>query len=171
MKKVIVIVLASVALFSCQQEKTAFVDNEKLIEEYQERKDIEDKYKVKIETLTKKKDSISKALQAEGIALQAKGANLSKEKQQELYGPYMQKSQLLQQQIQQEEQLMSQESQGEIDYLLKKINDAVSTYGETNGYSYIFGKNKVGSVVYGSEKNDITKTILDELNKTYATAE
>lgn len=171
MKKVIVIVLASVALFSCQQEKTAFVDNEKLIEEYQERKDIEDKYKVKIETLTKKKDSISKALQAEGIALQAKGANLSKEKQQELYGPYMQKSQLLQQQIQQEEQLMSQQSQGEIDYLLKKINDAVSTYGETNGYSYIFGKNKVGSVVYGSEKNDITKTILDELNKTYATAE
>lgn len=171
MKKVIVIVLASVALFSCQQEKTAFVDNEKLIEEYQERKDIEDKYKVKIETLTKKKDSISKALQAEGIALQAKGANLSKEKQQELYGPYMQKSQLLQQQIQQEEQLMSQESQGKIDYLLKKINDAVSTYGETNGYSYIFGKNKVGSVVYGSEKNDITKTILDELNKTYATAE
>lgn len=171
MKKVIVIVLASVALFSCQQEKTAFVDNEKLIEEYQERKDIEDKYKVKIETLTKKKDSISKSLQAEGIALQAKGANLSKEKQQELYGPYMQKSQLLQQQIQQEEQLMSQQSQGEIDYLLKKINDAVSTYGETNGYSYIFGKNKVGSVVYGSEKNDITKTILDELNKTYATAE
>jgi outer membrane protein len=171
MKKVIVLVLASVALFSCQQEKTAFVDNEKLIEEYQERKDIEDKYKVKVEALTKKKDSISKALQAEVVVLKAKGANLSPAKQQELYNPYMQKSQFLQQQIQQEEQIMSQQSQAEIDYLLKKINEAISTYGETNGYTYIFGKNKVGSVVYGAEKNDITKIILDDLNKSYATAE
>ena len=60
MKKIIVIALASVALFSCQQEKTAFVNNEKLIEEYQERKDIEDKYKIKVDALTKKKDSIGK---------------------------------------------------------------------------------------------------------------
>jgi len=171
MKKVIVIVLASVALFSCQQEKTAFVNNEKLIEEYQERKDIEDKYKVKVEALTKKKDSIGKSLQTEGVALQAKGANLSKEKQQELYAPYMQKSQFLQQQMQQEEQIMAQQSQAEIDGLLKKIDEAIASYGAANGYTYIFGKNKVGSVLYGSEKNDITKAILDDLNKSYSVAE
>ena len=93
MKKIIVIALASVALFSCQQEKTAFVNNEKLIEEYQERKDIEEKYKVKLEALAKKKDSIGKFLQIEGAALQAKGVNFSKEKQQELYAPYMQTTQ------------------------------------------------------------------------------
>ena len=171
MKKIIIIALASVGLFSCQQEKTAFVNNEKLIEEYQERKDIEDKYKVKVETLQKKKDSIGKTLQTEGVALQAKGANLSKEKQQELYAPYMQKSQFLQQQMQQEEQIMAQQSQTEIDGLLKKIDDAIAAHGEANGYTYIFGKNKVGSVLYGSEKNDITKTILDDLNNSYSTAE
>ena len=171
MKKIIVIALASVALFSCQQEKTAFVNNEKLIEEYQERKDIEEKYKVKVEALAKKKDSIGKFLQIEGAALQAKGANFSKEKQQELYTPYMQKSQFLQQQIQQEEQLMAQQSQTEIDSLLKTIDEAISTYGEANGYAYIFGKNKVGSVLYGAEKNDITTDILDNLNKSYSAAE
>ena len=96
MKKIIVIALASVALFSCQQEKTAFVNNEKLIEEYQERKDIEDKYKGKVEALTKKKDSIGQALQSEGVALQAKGEKLSPAKQQELFAPYMQKRQFLQ---------------------------------------------------------------------------
>tara|TARA_B110001454_G_C12672927_1_gene414538 strand:- start:60 stop:575 length:516 start_codon:yes stop_codon:yes gene_type:complete len=170
MKKVVVLILASVALFSCQQEKSAFVNNEKLIEEYQERKDIEDKYKVKVEALTKKKDSIGKALQSEGIALQSKGDKLSDAKKQELYAPYMQKSQFLQQQIQQEEQLMAQESQAEIDGLLKKIDDAIANYGATNGYTYVFGKNKVGSVLYGAEKNDITSNILEELNKSYTSA-
>lgn len=168
MKKGILIAIMSVILFSCQQEKTAFVNNEKLIEEYQERIDIEAKYKVKVEALTKKKDSIGKSLQEEGVALQTKGANLSQEKQQELYAPYIQKRNFLQQQIQQEEQVMAQQSQTEIDGLLKKIDEAITAHGETNGYSYIFGKNKVGSVQYGADKNDITKTILDDLNKTYS---
>jgi len=168
MKKIFVIALASLGLFSCQQEKTAFVNNEKLIEEYQERKDIEDKYKIKVDALTKKKDSIGKMLQAEVVTLKAKGENLSPEKQQKLYAPYMQKSQFLQQQIQQEEQLMAQQSQAEIDSLLKKIDETIATYGDTNGYTYIFGKNKVGSVLYGAEKNDITKAILESLNTTYS---
>jgi len=72
MKKGILIAIVSVVLFSCQQEKTAFVNNEKLIEEYQERIDIEAKYKVKVEALNKKKDSLDKSLQAEAMALQTK---------------------------------------------------------------------------------------------------
>ena len=171
MKKIIVVVLATVGLISCQQEKTAFVNNEKLIEEYQERKDIEEKYKVKVAALTKKKDSMGKALQTEAVALQAKGEKLSDAKKQELYGPYMQKSQFLQQQMQQEEQLMAQQSQAEIDGLLKKINEAIAEYGKANGYTYVFGKNKVGSVLYGAEKNDITSKILEGLNSSYSPAE
>ncbi len=166
-KKIILLAVTSMLLFSCQQEKTAFVNNEVLIEKYQERIDIEDKYKVLVEALAAKKDSIGKALQEEGLALQAKGANMSPAKQQELYGPYMQKRQQLQQQLQQEEQVMAQESQKEIDDLLKKIDGAIESYGSENGYTYIFGKNKVGSVLYGAEKNDITTVVLDKLNKEY----
>ena len=168
LKKISLIAVVAISLISCQQEKTAFVNNEKLIEEYQERKDIEDKYKVRVEALTSKKDSIGKGLQEEGMALQAKGANMSEAQQQELYGPYMQKRQMLQQQLQQEEQLMAQESQTEIDALLAKIDESIATYGAANGYTYIFGKNKVGSVLYGAEKNDITSAVLEELNKTYS---
>jgi len=80
----------------------------------------------------------------------------------------MQKRQFLQQQTQQEERTMAQQSQGEIDGLLKTIDEAIVAHGEANGYTYIFGKNKVGSVQYGADKNDITKTILDNLNKTYS---
>ena len=83
----------------------------------------------------------------------------------------MQKSQFLQQQMQQEEQLMAKESQAEIDGLLKKIDETIANYGASNGYTYVFGKNKVGSVLYGDEKNDITAKILEELNKNYSSAE
>ena len=168
LKKISLIAVLAISLISCQQEKTAFVNNEKLIEEYQERKDIEDKYKGKVDALTAKKDSIGKALQEEGMALQAKGANMNEAQQQALFGPYMQKRQMLQQQIQQEEQLMAKESQSEIDSLLKKIDDNIAAYGKSNGYTYIFGKNKVGSVMYGSEKNDITAAVLQDLNKSYS---
>lgn len=168
MKKIFLLAITSILFISCQQEKTAFVNNEKLIEDYQERKDIEDKYKVKVEALTKKKDSIGKALQDEGMALQTKGVNMNQAQQQELFGPYMQKRQVLQQQLQQEEQVMAQESQTEIDALLKKIDENISSYGASNGYTYIFGKNKVGSVLYGAEKNDITQAVLESLNKAYS---
>ncbi|MGB1269698.1 MAG: OmpH family outer membrane protein [Flavobacteriaceae bacterium] len=168
LKKISLIAVVAVSLISCQQEKTAFVNNEKLIEEYQERKDIEAKYKGKVDALAAKKDSIGKALQNEGMALQAKGANMNESQQQALFGPYMQKRQMLQQQIQQEEQVMAKESQSEIDSLLKKIDDNIAAYGKSKGYTYIFGKNKVGSVMYGSEKNDITAAILESLNKSYS---
>ncbi len=167
-KKTLLAGAASLLLFSCQQEKTAFVDNEVLVEEYQERKDIEEKYKAKIAALTKKKDSIGLVLQSEGLALQEKGERLSESAKQELYGPYIQKRQLLQQLLQQEEQAMSSESQTEIDELLKKIKDAITAYGRENEYTYIFGKNQAGSVLYGAEKNDITTPILENLNAQYS---
>lgn len=168
MKKGILIAIMSVVLFSCQQEKTAFVNNEKLIEEYQKRIDIEDKYKVLMEDYTKKKDSLRNAFKTEVASFQAQAKSIPADKAQEMYDMLGQKQQQLQQNEQMQERTISQQSQGEIDGLLKTIDEAIVAYGEANGYDYIFGKNKVGSVQYGAEKNDITKTILDNLNKTYS---
>jgi len=168
MKKGILVAIVSVVLFSCQQEKTAFVNNEKLIEEYQERIDIEDKYKVLMEDYTKKKDSFRNAFKAEVAAFQAQAKSMPADKAQEIYDMLGQKQQQIQQNEQIQERTISQQSQGEIDGLLKTIDAAIIAHGEANGYTYIFGKNKVGSVQYGAEKNDITKTILDNLNKTYS---
>ena len=38
MKKILIAVFAMVLLASCNQEKTAFIDNEKMIADYQKRK-------------------------------------------------------------------------------------------------------------------------------------
>ncbi|HAB29043.1 MAG TPA: hypothetical protein DCE27_16150, partial [Xanthomarina gelatinilytica] len=75
--------------------------------------------------------------------------------------------QMLQQRIQAEEQQISQESQAEIDSLISKVRNFVKDYGKKNGYTYIFGSNEGGSVMYGAEANDLTKVILDALNADY----
>jgi len=168
MKKVIVAAFAMVLFTACNQEKTAFIDNEKLIENYQEKKDLEATYETKIAAFTKTKDSLGKEFQKEVTAFQAKAKGMNQNKAQELYQQLGQKQQFLQQQFQQQEQAIAASSQKEVDSLLSKIDVFVTEYGKTNGYSYIFGKNKAGSVLFGADKNDITQQITDALNKAYA---
>ncbi|MFD0964645.1 OmpH family outer membrane protein [Pseudofulvibacter geojedonensis] len=168
MKKLVLVALGSILFFSCQQEKTAFVDNEKLIEESQEKKDLEAQYNTKIESFGKKKDSVGKAFQIEVQEFQAKADKLAKAKAQEMYQSLGQKQQFLQQQLQMEEQGISKNFQTKIDSLLSKVDSSIEDYGKANGYSYIFGKNKAGSVLYGSDKNDITEAVIEKLNKEYS---
>ncbi len=167
MKKVLIAAFTVVLFTACNQEKTAFIDNEKLIENYQEKKDMETGYEVKMEALNKKKDSIGKEFKKEVDAFQVKAKGMRQQKAQELYQQLGQKQQFLQQQFQQEQQAIAMQSQKEVDSLLSKIDVFVTEYGKTNGYTYIFGKNKAGSVLYGSDKNDITQQITDALNTAY----
>lgn len=167
MKKIILIMTLAIMSFSCQQNKIAFVDNTQLLNEYQEKIDIEAKYKEKIEVFSKKRDSISKAFQAEAQAFQAEAQKLSQKVAQEKYNALMQKSQSVQLQIQQEEQQLAMSSQGEIDSLLNKVKDFVADYGKTNGYTFILGQNEAGSVMYGDAAKDITDQVLKALNDNY----
>ncbi len=168
MKKVLIAAFAITLFTACNQEKTAFIDNEKLIENYQEKKDMEATYEAKIAAFTKIKDSLGKEFQKEVTAFQAKAKKLPQSKAQQLYQQLGQKQQMLQQQFQQQEQAIAMESQKEVDSLLGKIDTFVTNYGKTKGYTYIFGKNKAGSVLFGADKNDITTQVTDALNKAYA---
>lgn len=47
----------------------------------------------------------------------------------------------------------------------ENINKKVNEYGKENGLDYIFGANGDGSIMYASESNDITKEIIDYINK------
>jgi len=167
MKKIILIITVALASVSCQQDKIAFVDNTKLLNEYQEKIDIEAKYKTRFEAFGKKRDSITQAFQVEAQAFQEEAQKLSQNAAQEKYQSLMQKSQTVQQQIQGEEQQLAMESQGEIDSLLKKVKEFVVDYGKTNGYTFILGKNDAGSVMYGESSKDITDQVLKALNDKY----
>ncbi len=83
-------------------------------------------------------------------------------------GGLQQKQQLLQQQVQFEQQQIQQAFQAEIDSTISKIKTFVKDYGQKNGYTYILGSNEAGSVMFGSEDNDLSEEILEALNAEYS---
>lgn len=166
MKNVVVVFLMLVVV-SCQQEKIGFVDNVKLMEQYQEKIDVEAGFKVKADALTKKRDSISQAFQMEAQAFQVKAQKLSQAKAQEEYGAMQQKGQMIGQQLQQEDQQLQLLGQTEMDSIISKVKKEVKAYGKANGYSYILGGGDGGSVLYGSDANDLTAEIVKILNDKY----
>lgn len=167
MKKLI-FVLAVLAVASCQQEKIGYVDNIKLMDDYQAKKDVEAKFKVKADALGKKRDSISQAFQMEAQAFQAKAANMSQTKAQEEYGMMQQRGQLIGQQLQQEDQQLQAEGQVQMDSIVNQVKEEIRDYGKANGYTYILGGGDGGSVLYGTEINDLTDEIVKILNEEYS---
>ncbi|WP_430964906.1 OmpH family outer membrane protein [Spongiimicrobium sp. 2-473A-2-J] len=166
MKK-IVLGLALLGLMSCKQDKIAFVDSIKLMEGYQEKVDIDNKFKGKAESFAKKRDSISQAFQIEAQAFQTKAQGMPQKKAQEEYAVLQQKGQFISQQLQQEEQQLQLLNQTELDSLVSKVKKHIREYGKTNGYTYIFGGGDSGSVLYGEGSKDLTEMILKELNDGY----
>lgn len=166
MKKVALVVIG-LFLASCQQQKFAYVDNNKMMEEYQEKIDIETKFKAKADALTKKRDSISQAYQIEAQAFQLKAQKMSQKKAQEEYGLIQQRAQFMGQQLQQEELGIQNAGQVEMDSMVSKVKREIAAYGKTNGYSFVFTGGDGGSVLYGPEANDITEEIVKILNDKY----
>lgn len=166
MKK-IVLAMFLIAAVACEQNKIGFVDNVKLMDGYQEKIDIEARYKVKAEALNKKRDSISQAFQLEAQAFQTKAQSMAQDKAQEEYGVLQQRGQFIGQQLQQEEQQMQSEGQSEMDSLISKVKKEINGYGKSNGYTYILSGGEGGSVLYGNETKDLTQDILKILNDKY----
>ncbi|GLU43229.1 OmpH family outer membrane protein [Allomuricauda sp. NBRC 101325] len=166
MKKLIVfaIVLAAMA---CQQNKIGYVNTVKLLDDYQEKMDLEAQFKVKADALTRKRDSISQSFQMELQAFQTKAEKMSQQSAQEEYGQLQQRGQYIGQQLQQEEQQLQQTSQIQMDSLVKKVKKEISAFGETNGYTYILSGGDGGAVLYGDDANDLTDAILKILNDKY----
>ncbi|SNY95005.1 OmpH family outer membrane protein [Flagellimonas pacifica] len=167
MKKGIVLFIVALTVVACQQNKIGYVDNVKLMDGYQEKIDVEAKFKTKVEALTKKRDSISQAFQLELQAFQAKAQKMSQKNAQEEYGLLQQKGQFVGQQLQQEEQQLQQQSQTEMDSLVSKVKSEIKGYGAANGYTYILGGGDGGAVLYGEDANNLTEGVLKILNDKY----
>ena len=169
MKKISLLVITLITMASCQQtQKIGFVDNSKLINEYQEKIDVEAKYKALIEDSSKTIDSLSQSFQAEYQEFQAQASSMPQDKAQERYQQLGQKQQMLQQQIQMAEQQIAAQSQQEIDSLISKVRLFVKDYGKTNAYDYILGSNDAGSVMYGKDGDDLTDVLVKALNDSYS---
>ncbi len=166
MKKIVLAIFLIVAV-ACEQNKIGFVDNVKMMDGYQEKIDIEARFKVKAEALNKRRDSISQAFQLEAQAFQTKAQSMPQTQAQEEYGLLQQRGQFMGQQLQQEEQQMQSEGQIEMDSLISKVKKEINSYGKSNDFTYILSGGDGGSVLYGTEARDLTQDILKILNEKY----
>jgi outer membrane protein len=174
MKKSLIIIAIAISIISCDKKtadakelKTAYVDTSKLMDEYNEAKDIEAKYKAKSEEKGKELEAevarfkseaagFQKSAQANGQAwAQQKGAELQKKQEQLQYA-----QQGIAQQLQ-------QESGAEMDTVVKSVKKFIKEYGKQKGYAYIYGTGDAASVLYAEDKYDITKEIIQLLNDKY----
>lgn len=169
MKNIIYVVLAMLIFASCEKpKKMGFVDNGTVINEFQEKKDVEARFQVKQEAFRKRGDSIGQAFQLEVQSTQLTAQRSSQKKAQELMGGLQQKQQQLQQQMEFEQQQLAQAFQTEVDSVISKVKTFVKDYGKTNDYTYILGtSDAAATVMYGADEEDLTQTILDALNAEY----
>lgn len=168
MKNLIFALVAIVTLASCQQQKIGFVDNGKVINEIQEKKDVESKYEALNETFKLRADSIGKTYQSEYQILQAKAARMSQSKQQEAIQTFQAKAQQFQQSMQAEQQKMQTAYQTEIDSVISKMKTSVKDYGKANSYKFILGANEAtANILYGEETSDLTAVIIKEIDSKY----
>ncbi len=154
-------------LISCSEQKIGYVDNVKLMDGYQEKIDVEEKYKNKLVTLNRKRDSISQAFQLEAQEFQSRAEKMAASKAQKEYDILQQRGQFMGQQLQQEEQILSQQGQLEMDSVVQKVKREIKAFGKSNEYTYILGGGEGGSVLYGQESDDLTEQVLKILNDKY----
>ena len=95
MKKLSILFLTVITLTSCQQQKIGFVDNGALINEYQERVDIEAKLQIKIDAFKKRTDSLRSAFELEIKEAELKARKMTQSAIQKLSQELQQKEQVL----------------------------------------------------------------------------
>ena len=167
MKKLGILLTVLMICLSCQTEKTGFVDTEKLLTEYKELKDAKERFTKESDAIQSDLEMRIKAYQIKEDLFRKNGPSMSRKKQEEKYNELNAEAQQLQQERQAKLGKLQLESQNTIDSLITKVKDKVKDYGAANGYSYIYGSNDAGSVLFGKEELDLTPVVLEELNKNY----
>ncbi len=164
MKKIVGLIIVVLAFTSCQQQKTGYVDNGKIINEIKEKIELETKYTNLDAEFKKKGDSLGQLFQAEYAKINSYTGS-KKEKEMQVFN---QKAQAFQQQMQNDQQSYQKKYQVEIDSLIVKVKTFVSDYGKSNGYDYIFGTVETSpSIMFAKEENDLSQKIIEGLNTAF----
>lgn len=167
MKKIAIVLLGAVLFASCNQEKTAYVNNKKLVQDYKGMQDTEAVFTKKSDKITKSLDSLAKSFQLEVQEYQTAAEKMSASERQEKEQALMTKQQQLRQQEQTIGNLLNQQSTKAIDSIITVVKDYVAEYGEKHDYTYIFGSTEAANIMYAKEGKDVTEEILKELNAAY----
>ncbi len=155
MKKNILISLLSLLILSCNsnnnsQEKIVYIDNFKVFESFQMKKDYD--------------RMIEKEVSQEKMALDALASSVNSEKnvlkQAELKKVFFEKKQAFDSKFQ-------ELSTKYTNLVYERLNGYIKDFGKNNNYTLILGTTGQGNVMFVDEKIDITKKLLEYVNKQY----
>lgn len=148
--------LIGVVVYNCIP-KTAFVDNQRLFEAFQGRKELEERLEQEFNQRKLSMDSL-------GLNIRALQARASMGEQPQLQA-MIQRYQQMQETQQQEYQY---KSQAYTEAIWKQISTYTIEYGEVHNYDYVFGIAGSGSLMFGKPHYDITEDVIQFVNKRYA---
>lgn len=145
-------------------KRTAYVDVEKVFQEYQKKKDLEAKLesettqgRQELEKMRGELEKLKKDYEAQQLLLTEEA---KKERQQEIAQKVKEIESLRQKisgQIKEKQDMYTRE-------ILQDIVNKIKEIAEREGYIYVFDK---AALVYGAPTQDITEKIIAELNKDY----
>ena len=167
MKKLLLVVLVAAGLTSCNEQKTAYVDTTRLIQEYSEMQEVEAEFNTRSDMVKGELDSLARSFQQEVQEYQKNMNSMSTAQRQEIEEGLMRKQQTIQQQQQMRGNQLRQESDVVIDSIVNKVKEYVREYGKENNYTYIFGSNESANIMYAEDGLDITEEVLQKLNESY----
>ncbi|MBU2526651.1 MAG: OmpH family outer membrane protein [Bacteroidetes bacterium] len=167
MKNYLLITLIGFFAVSCNQEKTAYVETEKLMQDYLETKDVEKSLQQKSDSVQTGLAQMSQEFQTQVQEYQSKASSMSAQKREETEQTLLGQQRQIQQIQQRESQIFQDEYKARMDSLVNKVKKYVGEYAKKNGYTYIFGSNNTENILYGAESKNVTEDVLKALNEAY----
>ena len=177
MKKIVVLAAILVSVIACNKTpeakefKTAYIDTVKLMEEYTQYKELEEKFKTKSQVKGNEIQIEAKRLEAEKQSFQKNASIKGQAWAQQKYAELQQRSQELAYAEQAIAQQLQMEGGTERDSIVKDVREFIKGYGKDKGYDYVFGTGDAATVLYAKDSYDITKEVIKALNDRYATKE
>ncbi len=161
---VIAIVVGWIAYSYATKSKIAFVDSNRLVENYEGMKAARAafqqrslQWQANIDTLTTEFKRAVDEFEGNKEKLSAKEADLSKQLIESKRKQLVDYQQAIQQQAEQEDYQMTQK-------VLTEVNGLINDYAEQQGYDIVLGASGNGNIVYAKEYMDITEDVIDMLN-------
>jgi outer membrane protein len=166
MKKLLGVLMLLVFMTSCNQQKIAFVDFEKIVKEYNGSIEAEKEMKAESDQLSAGLDQMASEFQSNVQNYQQKMQGLSATAKAEQEQVLMQQQQRLQQQQQMAQQQLQTKGQEKMDQINVEIETYIKEYAQKNGYSFVLGTTDMtNTVLFGDEKFDLTDEVIENLNK------
>lgn len=184
MKKVFLLVAVAAAMVACNNSnetetkatvtkeestafKSAYIDTEKLMKEYQESIDFEAKYEAMSNRMKNELESDMKKFQRDVEDLQKNAQSKGMEWAQNRQAELERRQRTLAEKEQNYMKKFQEEGSVERDSMVSKMKRFIKDYGKEKGLDYVFGTGDAATVLYAKEGFDITEEVVKLMNDAY----